>query len=280
MELSWEQGPILTSLALPTRDWIWFRWSRFMNLMSSRLKLQTVVLRTFGSAWYPGGGLSVGINLRKGPIMKSLFSVHTSLQTSLQTIAVLMAGAFVGAACVADDPDPEVAVLASDGEIQIELSEFAFLPSSITVAAGTEVTLVLTNQGSAPHEFMLGSEVRDGGGYEVDLLGRMVTSIEGTGYSVEGLEEVVGEDHDEAAPDASHEEAAAQIDPGDNSMDSMEQAGIAHTGSEITVEPGGRVVLTATVPGDASGDWDFGCFIKGHFEAGMYGTFTVASGVE
>ena len=42
--------------------------------------------------------------------------------------------------------------------IQIEMSDFAFSPSSITLRAGEKVTLTFKNVGTVEHEFMAGKD--------------------------------------------------------------------------------------------------------------------------
>lgn len=38
------------------------------------------------------------------------------------------------------------------------MTEFTFDPDQVTVAAGQETTIVLTNEGDVPHEFMAGRQ--------------------------------------------------------------------------------------------------------------------------
>lgn len=47
-----------------------------------------------------------------------------------------------------------------------------------------------------------------------------------------------------------------------------------HQGAGIRVEPNGLAILTITVPADA-GEFEFACFIAGHYESGMKGTLIV-----
>jgi uncharacterized cupredoxin-like copper-binding protein len=54
--------------------------------------------------------------------------------------------------------------------IQIEMSDFAFSPSSITLRAGEKVTLTFKNVGSVEHEFMAGKDPVIGRGYMKDLI--------------------------------------------------------------------------------------------------------------
>ena len=54
--------------------------------------------------------------------------------------------------------------------IQIEMSDLAFSPSSITLRVGEKVTLTFKNVGTFEHEFMAGKDPVIGHGYEKDLI--------------------------------------------------------------------------------------------------------------
>jgi len=151
---------------------------------------------------------------------------------------------------------------AADGspqtEFTIELTEFAYSPSNVTFPAGETVTLTLKNTGTIPHEFMLGGDAMGEGGYMEDLLGQLDPEvISGRGYIVEGLESA---DHSDGEED--------NVDP------ASDAANKAH-GAEIELEPGGEITLRLTIPADAAGSYEMGCFLPGHYEAGMKGTVTI-----
>lgn len=38
---------------------------------------------------------------------------------------------------------------------------------------------------------------------------------------------------------------------------------------EVELEAGGQLWIRTTFPEDAKGEWEFGCFVPGHYEAGM-----------
>ncbi len=81
------------------------------------------------------------------------------------------------------------------------------------------------------------------------------------------------DDHDE---DAMTDEAMTDEAMTDEEMAAMDGGGHAgHSGAAVTVQPGGRVELELHIPADATGDWELGCFIAGHYEAGMHGTITI-----
>ncbi|HEU5287893.1 MAG TPA: cupredoxin domain-containing protein [Candidatus Limnocylindria bacterium] len=47
-----------------------------------------------------------------------------------------------------------------------------------------------------------------------------------------------------------------------------------HQGAGVRVEPSGSATLTITVPADA-GEFEFACFVAGHYESGMKGRLVV-----
>ncbi|HEX6208433.1 MAG TPA: hypothetical protein VF058_08770 [Actinomycetota bacterium] len=102
--------------------------------------------------------------------------------------------------------------------------------------AGQAVLVTLQNDGGIVHEWRVGEQVLADGGYEDDLLAMMEPQVlSGTGYRL-----------------VKHEEDAEA--PG---------------GLTVEVEPGASVTLRLHVPADAAGTWEMGCFITGHYEAGM-----------
>lgn len=51
---------------------------------------------------------------------------------------------------------------------------------------------------------------------------------------------------------------------------------IEEAGWHVEVEPGGKAVLKFTVPEGKADGWEMGCFVAGHYEAGMKGKMVVA----
>lgn len=43
----------------------------------------------------------------------------------------------------------------------------------------------------------------------------------------------------------------------------------------MEVEPGGFASVTFALPADRRGEWEIGCFVPGHYEAGMKATLVV-----
>ena len=210
---------------------------------------------------------------------------------SFRTKCVLVpvaAVALLAAGCVADDLDPKAAEVPPGGTIEIVMSEFDYRPASLAFVAGSTVKVTLINDGSVTHEFMAGRARAAGGGYDNDLLAVVLSGADGSEFSTAGVmlgsdehaEEPMADDH-EAEPMADDHEADEMADEHaeepmtDAEMAAMDVGGHAHSGAAFTVEPFGRVELELLIPADVSGNWGFGCFIKGHYEAGMHGTMTV-----
>ncbi len=68
---------------------------------------------------------------------------------------VLMAVSILGAACADDGSSGEATGSAGSGATAVEVvaTDFSFDQEAITLAAGEEVEVTLTNDGSAPHTF-------------------------------------------------------------------------------------------------------------------------------
>ncbi len=169
----------------------------------------------------------------------------------IKIFALSAALALVVAACgnpgaAGEESEKSAAGEGARTEFTIELTEFAYEPSDVTLPAGETVTLTLKNTGTIPHEFMLGTSPQEDGGYGEDLLSELeVEVVGGNGYVTEGLG-----DHDDGAGPSDH-------------------------GAMIQVEPGGEITLKLTIPSDAAGSYEMGCFLPGHYEAGMKGTVTI-----
>ncbi|MDX1600508.1 MAG: hypothetical protein R3191_03225 [Anaerolineales bacterium] len=199
-------------------------------------------------------------------------------------------------------PDPET------GEIRIiqmdDEEGMNFQPETVVLTAGERVRIILENQGSKDHEFMVGQEVvyEDSGapnGFETDFfegiedqvdvelgegamlmidgetvaMGGMAMEegegdmeMEGEGEGDHGHEE--GEEHEEEAEGEEHTE-----EEGEGMAMHMDHAGwmvMDAAGSAPTI-------IEFTVPEDRVGEWIMGCFEDDgtHFEDGMRGTLIV-----
>lgn len=132
---------------------------------------------------------------------------------------------------------PSASQPATGGEsatIQIELKDFAFKPSRITVKAGQRVTLKLVNSDTIEHELMAGRQANvTEGGFAEDLFKDVQLDIKGGKPSAHG-----------------------------------------HSGSGVLVDAGKTAELSFTVP-SRKGTYEIGCFVPGHYVAGMKGTLVV-----
>lgn len=148
----------------------------------------------------------------------------------LVTIAMgLMLGACSGAPNYAELPNDAGRV------IRIDMSDFAFLPATISVKPGERVTLSFRNVGGQEHEFMAGTGAMAGKGFMTDWLAQAKT------------------DSTAGAHDA------------------------GHTGDGLRIAPKGATNITLVVPPQV-GEFEFACFVVGHYESGMKGTLIVDGG--
>lgn len=122
--------------------------------------------------------------------------------------------------------------------IELNLSEFKFAPQRVTLTAGERVTLRLVNRGAVEHEFMAGREVDEAeGGYHEDLFHDLKPVVSGAAMA-------------------------------------MEPIGHEHEGFGVRVAPGRTAEITFVVP-DEPGVYEIGCFVPGHYEAGMKATLVI-----
>lgn len=164
--------------------------------------------------------------------------------------------------------------VAAGGEIVIELSEFEFSPSEIHVSPGDTVTFVLRNTGEKDHEFMIGRDVRttDGApdGFEHDF-------FEGEAPMVMPADAAMSGDMD----DMEGMDMGSDTTMGDMDMaeEDQEEEGHDEHGFMVMRSPGTEATLTVTIPSDASGEWEIGCFEEdgAHWDDGMSGTLIIDS---
>ncbi len=118
--------------------------------------------------------------------------------------------------------------------VDVNMSEFAYAPATISLQAGETVTLRFKNAGMVEHEFMAGRQAVTGAGYKEDWLA-MAKGGSGDGHG---------------------------------------KGAVGHEGAGVRVQAKGSGTLTITVPAE-KGVYEFGCFVQGHYEAGMKGTLVV-----
>jgi len=177
-------------------------------------------------------------------------------------IGVVVLSAVLGASCGPAGPEPtaspteEVKQAGSPAaqRLMLLMDEFSvtvtgppppagFPPPTAALPAGRSVLVTLRNVGRIMHHWSVGRTLLSGGGYEHDLLAIMEPEVlNGTGYRLVETEEGGAEG------------------PG---------------GVIIEVAPGAAVTLRLTVPADATGTWEMGCFVPGHYQAGMKKALTV-----
>jgi plastocyanin len=161
------------------------------------------------------------------------------------------------AACGASTPEP--------ASITIEMDEYSYLPESIQLKVGQQVTLTLLNIGQLDHELMIGRLVtrNDQGqpnGFSTDFFiqAEVIPEVSGGGMLMEHSDEdgMEGMDHAEDS-----EEMAA-----------MENAMVSQpAGADPTT-------VTFTVTEEMLGTWEIGCFEEEgvHYTSGMTGQLTVS----
>ena len=163
-----------------------------------------------------------------------------------------------------------------DAHIRVNMTEYGFGSDVIEVRAGQTVEFLLKNSGDLDHEFMIGREV-------TATMGGMATGFEHDFF--EGLMPIV--DPPEAVMDMESMDMGMDdmdlddMDPDDMDMDDMDMDGHDdhHHGFMVVLAPGATASVTVTIPDDAVGDWEIGCFLdKGtHWSSGMHATLRITS---
>lgn len=144
-------------------------------------------------------------------------------------LPALVIGALVIAACGG-------AATQGGRRIDVEIKDFAFSQTAITLKRGEKVTLAFTNAGTTEHEFMAGRFGSESMGFAHDLFA-------GLQYQVDPPTSVHGKRH-----------------------------GMAQGG--LWAKPGQTATITFVVP-DRAGAYEFGCFVAGHYTLGMKGSLTI-----
>ncbi len=138
--------------------------------------------------------------------------------------------------------------------VTLVLKDFTVKPATFRLKAGGQMALTIKNEGAIEHDWSTGRGVVDTGrvrGYRTDLWALLKPRVTGRHYAVE----------------------PANVRPGSDPLWEGERAKLLST--EVDLEPGGWVTLRFTVPANASGTWEFGCFGLGQYAFGMQGTFVV-----
>jgi uncharacterized cupredoxin-like copper-binding protein len=139
--------------------------------------------------------------------------------------------------------------------VTLALRDFALQPPTLFLRAGERVELVIQNRGAAEYEWSAGRGLIDipyEKGFRADLLALFKPRVSGQGYDLEQL-------------------MTTNLD----TKEETEGETVTRLNQEVDVEPGGQVVLDFTVPQDAKGMWQMGCFLPGQYESGMYGAILI-----
>jgi len=139
--------------------------------------------------------------------------------------------------------------------VTLAMRDFALQPATLYLKAGERVKLVIQNRGAAEHEWSAGRGLIDipyEKGFRTDLLAMLKPRVSGQGYDLEQL-------------------MTTNLD----TEEGVEGETATQLGQEVDVAPGGQVVLDFTVPQDAKGMWQMGCFLPGQYESGMYGAILI-----
>jgi uncharacterized cupredoxin-like copper-binding protein len=177
-----------------------------------------------------------------------------------------------------------------DAHIRVNMTEYGFGSDVIEVRAGQTVEFLLKNSGDLDHEFMIGREVTvamDGmaTGFEHDFFEGLMPIVDPpeAGMVMESMEmDMDGDsmDMDDGSMDMDMDGDSMDMDGDDGSMDmDMDGHDDGHHGFMVTLAPGGTASVTVTIPDDAVGDWEIGCFRdKGtHWSSGMHATLRITS---
>jgi uncharacterized cupredoxin-like copper-binding protein len=183
-----------------------------------------------------------------------------------------------------------------DAHIRVNMTEYGFGSDVIEVRAGQTVEFLLKNSGDLDHEFMIGREVTvamDGmaTGFEHDFFEGLMPIVDPpeAGMVMESMEMDMDGDSMEMDMDGDSMEMDMDGDSMEMDMDgdSMEMDmdmdtdghDDGHHGFMVTLAPGGTASVTVTIPDDAVGDWEIGCFRdKGtHWSSGMHATLRITS---
>ncbi len=184
---------------------------------------------------------------------------HRLMQTSMDRLRTLLGSESTGGRQASPSVPRDTL------RIEVTLKEFSLSPDSLLIPAGRPVVLVIKNDGLIPHEFMAGREP-GGATFAHDLF--------------EGVDVTMSDEDSGEAGEHQHAEAAAQEEAGH--AQHVEAAGYEAAGhgdeghgTMITADTGKTVYMSFTLPESKRGEWSTGCFLPGHYEAGMHGTLIV-----
>jgi len=206
------------------------------------------------------------------------------------TTALILAVSMLAAACGSGGDGGEATGAGGDPDahIRVNMTEYGFGSDVIEVRAGQTVEFLLKNSGDLDHEFMIGREVTvamDGmaTGFEHDFFEGLMPIVDPpeAGMVMESMEmDMDGDSMDMDGDSMDMDGDSMDMDGDDGSMDmdtDTDGHDDGHHGFMVTLAPGGTASVTVTIPDDAVGDWEIGCFRdKGtHWSSGMHATLRI-----
>lgn len=133
----------------------------------------------------------------------------------------------------------------------IDMTEYAFMPNTISLKVGQQVTLELTNSGQLSHEIMIGQVVKTENGHPSGYL-KDIFEVGNVKPEILSATEGAGEAHENEH---------------------------AHGGFMVVLpKTGDKVVIRFQVTPAMIGEWEMGCFEQDgvHYTSGMKGVVTVS----
>jgi uncharacterized cupredoxin-like copper-binding protein len=167
----------------------------------------------------------------------------------LTHLAALVAAAALLTAGCAKNADENQVSLKGGGTVAVRMTDNAYSPDRLEVAAGDTVTFKFTNDGKMTHEAFIGSS-KEQDAHDTEMSGSS------SGSSQSGMDMGSG----------SMDMGAGSMDPG-----ARPTSDDAHM---VTVQPGETAELTYTF--DRPGTLYIGCHQPGHWASGMKATISVA----
>ena len=123
-------------------------------------------------------------------------------------------------------------------------------------------------QGLAPYWFDMAGRDVEGNDFEHDLFADLHVNVEQVDTADAG--------HAEHNEHADHDADASHAEHAERSAEEGHAHGEGHThGTMVEAQAGQTFLMTFTLPEDRRGEWTTGCFLSGHYEAGMHGTLVV-----
>ncbi len=169
---------------------------------------------------------------------------RTKLTKWTMLLVVLAITSWVAQPLIATEDDHHAAETGDAVVYELIMDEFSFLVEGqepgtpLTVEAGQQIKLIIHNEGAIFHEAMFGVTVNGDHGYIQNFFDDVAVKIE----------------HD------------MDMNGADRAM-GLEVRGL----EEVELDPEMKVVLEFTVPEAYAGQtFEIGCFVTGHYEAGMF----------